>query len=80
MVCLSADQFAENLPRQQWSRRETIEARGTKWNFDVENGLWNTWTNSGITSTCTLRQKSTHLKFEFTATTEEAMWRPRRGW
>ena len=21
---------------EQWSRRETIEARGTKWNFDVE--------------------------------------------
>ena len=24
------------LPGEQWSRRETIEARGTKWNFDVE--------------------------------------------
>ena len=23
-------------PGEQWSRRETIEARGTKWNFDVE--------------------------------------------
>ena len=23
-------------PGKQWSRRETIEARGTKWNFDVE--------------------------------------------
>ena len=23
-------------PGGQWSRRETIEARGTKWNFDVE--------------------------------------------
>ena len=22
---------------EQWSRRETVEARGTKWNFDVEN-------------------------------------------
>ena len=22
--------------REQWSRRETVEARGTKWNFDVE--------------------------------------------
>ena len=22
-------------PGQQWSRRETVEARGTKWNFDV---------------------------------------------
>ena len=21
---------------EQWSRRETVEARGTKWNFDVE--------------------------------------------
>ena len=27
---------AENLLVEQWSRRETIEARGTKWNFDVE--------------------------------------------
>ena len=35
MVCSSSDQFAENL-QEQWSRRETIEARGTKWNFDVE--------------------------------------------
>ena len=33
---LKEDQFAENLPGEQWSRRETIEARGTKWNFDVE--------------------------------------------
>ena len=32
MVCLSADQFTG----EQWSRRETIEARGTMWNFDVE--------------------------------------------
>ena len=23
-------------PREQWSRRETVEARRTKWNFDVE--------------------------------------------
>ena len=23
-------------PGEQWSRRETIEARGTQWNFDVE--------------------------------------------
>ena len=23
-------------PGEQWSRRETIEARGTKWNYDVE--------------------------------------------
>ena len=23
-------------PGEQWSRRETIEARGTKWNFDAE--------------------------------------------
>ena len=34
-------------PGEQWSRRETIEARGTKWNFDVEmdsgipDQLWN---------------------------------------
>ena len=36
MVCLSADQFAEKPPGEQWSGRDTIEARGTKWNFDVE--------------------------------------------
>ena len=23
-------------PGEQWSRRETVEARGTKWNFDVD--------------------------------------------
>ena len=23
-------------PGEQWSRRETVETRGTKWNFDVE--------------------------------------------
>ena len=34
-------------PGEQWSRRETVEARGTKWNFDVEwtleylDRLWN---------------------------------------
>ena len=36
MVCLSADQFAEKPLGEQWSRRGTVEARGTKWNFDVE--------------------------------------------
>ena len=36
-------------PGEQWSRRETIEARGTKWNFDVENGFWNTRTDPGTT-------------------------------
>ena len=36
MVCSSADQFAEKPPGEQWSRRQTIEARGTKWIFDVE--------------------------------------------
>ena len=24
---------------EQWNRRETVEARGTKWNFDVERTL-----------------------------------------
>ena len=36
MVCLSAGQSAEKPSGEQWSQRETIEARGTKWNFDVE--------------------------------------------
>ena len=72
---------------EQWSRRETVEARGTKWSFDVEM-------DSGIseppvasrpdegmsTATLHLRQHKMYLKFEFTATAEEAMWRPRRRW
>ena len=32
-IVFCADQFAEKPPEEQWSRRETIEARGTKWNF-----------------------------------------------
>ena len=41
MVCSSADHFmfgdSENLLEltNRWSRRETVEARGTKWNFDL---------------------------------------------
>ena len=35
MVCSSADQSAENFLESR-SRRETVEARGTKWNFDAE--------------------------------------------
>ena len=27
-------------PREQWSRFETVEARGTKWNFEVEMDSW----------------------------------------
>ena len=33
-------------PQKQWSRRETVKAPGTKWNFNVEMD----WTASGITS------------------------------
>ena len=55
-------------PGEQWSRRETIEARGTKWNFDVEmdsgipgltleprrdEGMPTADGNSYSTSTCT---------------------------
>ena len=36
MVCLSADQFAENHLGSNGVDVKTIEARGTKWNFDVE--------------------------------------------
>ena len=79
-------------PGEQWSRRETIEARGTKWNFDVEM-------DSGVSGPPVtsrrqrrhrwkfpqylhlhLRQKNTYLKSEFTATVEEAMWWPRWRW
>ena len=75
-------------PGEQRSRRETVEARGTKWNFDVEM-------DSGVsgppvtsrpdeqvpsdgTDVPPLAEKNTYLKFEVTATAEEAMWRPRR--
>ena len=33
---LECTSFCRKPPEEQWSRRETIEARGTKWNFDVE--------------------------------------------
>ena len=33
---LKCRSFRRKPPGEQWSRRETIEARGTKWNFDVE--------------------------------------------
>ena len=34
-VCLSADVVRRKPPGEQWSRRETVEARGTKWNLNV---------------------------------------------
>ena len=68
-------------PGEQWSRRETVEARGTKWNFDVDmdSGISGPLVTSRLDEgmpTATAR----HLKFEVTATAEEAMWRPRRRW
>ena len=37
MVCSNKCRSVRRKPPgEQWSRRETIEARGTKWNFDVE--------------------------------------------
>ena len=59
-----------NPPGEQWSRRETVEAGGTKWNFDVEmdSGISGplvtsdsdgTGENSHSTSTCT-SAKRTH--------------------
>ena len=36
MVLLKCRSVRRKPPEEQWSRRETIEARGTKWNFDVE--------------------------------------------
>ena len=41
MVCFKCRSVRRKPPGEQWSRRETVEARGTKWNFDVEM-------NSGI--------------------------------
>ena len=84
-------------PGEQWSRRETIEARGTKWNVDVEmdsgasgppvtslqiKGCRHQWLGEKFPQYLHLhlRQKNTCVKFEFTATAEEAMWRPRRRW
>ena len=83
-------------PGEQWSRRETVEARGTKWNFVVEM-------DSGIPGPTLeprrdegnadsngprrkfpqylhlhLRLKNTYPRCEFTATAEDAMWRPKR--
>ena len=37
MVCFSADQFAENLLENSGADvKRSVEARGAKWNFDVE--------------------------------------------
>ena len=36
MVLLKCRSVHRKPPGEQWSRREAIEARGTKWNFDVE--------------------------------------------
>ena len=36
MVLLKCRSVRRKLPGEQWSRRETVEARGTKRNFDVE--------------------------------------------
>ena len=36
MVLLKCKSVRSKPHREQWSRRETVEARGTKWNFDVE--------------------------------------------
>ena len=36
MVLLKCRSVRRRPPGEQWSRRETIEARRTKWNFDVE--------------------------------------------
>ena len=35
-VLLKCRSVRRKPPGEQWSRRETVEARGTKWNFDVE--------------------------------------------
>ena len=35
MVCLKCRSVRRKPPGEQWSRREAVEARGTKWNFDV---------------------------------------------
>ena len=38
------------LAGEQWSRRETIEAQETKWNFDVEMDSGKSWTTCDFTS------------------------------
>ena len=50
-------------PGEQWSRRETVEARGTKWSFDVEmdSGIsWHRWLHVQMKG---CRQRRHRVKF-----------------
>ena len=84
-------------PGEQWSRRETIEARGRsgiltwKWILEYPDQLWNLVEMRECRQQrhrwkflqyfhLHLRQKNTYSRCKFTATAEEAMWRPRLGW
>ena len=81
MVGINADQFAENhlesneiltwkwiqeYPDKLWNRVETRECRQERHRLKFLQYLY-----------LHLRKKNIYLKFEFTATAEEAMWRPR---
>ena len=64
-VLLKCGSVRRERPGEQWSRRETIEARGTQWNFDVEmdSGIGNADSyrndgNSRSTSTCTSARRA----------------------
>ena len=50
LILLKCRSVRRKQPGEQWSRRETIEARGTKWNFDVVMDSGIPTPNSGTTS------------------------------
>ena len=95
MVCSSADQFAENHLENNGVdvKRSKLEGRSGiltwKWILEYPDQLWNhvemkecrrhRWKFLQYLH-LNLRQNSTYTRYEFTATAEEATWRPRRGW
>ena len=95
MVCLSADQFAENHLESNGVdvKRSKLEARSGiltwKWILEYPDQLWNrVETREGRRERQLWKflqylhlhfgQKDMHSRCKFTATAEEAMWRPRR--
>ena len=80
MVCLSADQFAVDV------KRSKLEGRSGIFDVEMDSGIpgpsLESRRDEGMPTATALhlRQKSTYPRCEFTATAEEAMWRPRRRW
>ena len=94
MVCLSADQFAENLLENNGAdvKRSKLEGRSGiltwKWILEYPDQLWNhvetrecrqQWPRRKFPQYLHLhlRPKNTYPRCEFTATAEEAKWRPK---